>query len=105
MDEQTLHPFRNVFSGRTGHKYISLLTGKEGDVSMLGIVGTASHPTDLLSQSLQGVRLGSQIRSKVKRRSKQCRVLKPNNGLNHSFDRKCCLPVGGGKGQKEENES
>lgn len=38
------------------------LTSEEGNVGVLGVVRAACHPADLLSQSLQGVRLGSQTR-------------------------------------------
>lgn len=54
------------------------LTSEQGDVSMLGVVGAARHPADLLSQSLQGVHLGSQMRWKVNPGSGQCGVVKAN---------------------------
>lgn len=57
------------------------LTSKEGNIGMLGIIWAACHPTDLLSQSLQGVHLGSQMRLKVNIGSRQCSVVKPNNGF------------------------
>lgn len=79
---------RRTKSYCTDKSHTGFLTSKKGDVSMLGVVRTACHPTDLLSQSLQGVRLGS----KVKAGSKQCGAVKPNNRLNRIFDGKRWLP-------------
>lgn len=99
----TSETFRNML--RTGHKCVSLLTGKEGHVSMFGIVRTASHPTDLLSQSLQGVRLGSQRRSEVKRSQNNAGFENQTMVWTAALTGNVVPPVGGGKGLKEENES
>lgn len=91
LNTTTTNPLRQIFSalsfsfqhvpasadregGRTNAPPTTkgFLTGKKGDVSVLGVVRTARHPADLLSQSVQGVRLGSETRSKVRGGSKQC---------------------------------
>lgn len=65
----------------TEKKDLCGLTSKQGDVSVLGVVGAARHPADLLSQRLQGVHLGSQMRWKVNTGSGQCGVVKANKGF------------------------
>lgn len=68
---------------------------------MLGVVGAARHPADLLSQSLQGVHLGSQMRWKVTRGRDNEVLSKQTKDLKYNVDRKR-LPVWSRRSKKED---
>lgn len=82
-DNQVLHMiFTDVFK----------LTSKESNIGMLGVIRAACHPADLLSQSLQGVHLRSQMRLKVNKVSRQCSDVKTNNVFEMQLRQEMSIP-------------